>query len=80
MTLPWAIYVHADTLNGDPIRLGRLVEHDLVHVRQWLQLGTPRFLRRYLTDYLRGRRRGLNHTEAYLAISLEVEAREISGH
>ena len=80
MTLPWAIYVRRDILGGDASRLAGLVSHELVHVSQWHQLGVARFLRRYLGEYLRGRQRGLNHNEAYLAISLEKEAREISGH
>jgi hypothetical protein len=80
MTLPWAIDVRQDVLGGDSLRLARLVSHELVHVRQWQELGTMRFLRRYLTDYLRGRRKGLGHNQAYLAISLEKEARELSGH
>lgn len=80
MTLPWAIYIRRDVLGGDAPVLARLVSHELVHVRQWHQLGTLTFLRRYLGDYWRGRRRGLGHTQAYLAISLEQEAREISGH
>jgi hypothetical protein len=80
MTLPWAIYVRNDVLVGDSTRMARLISHELVHVRQWQQLGTLRFLRRYLGDYLKGRRTGLGHNKAYLAISLEREAREISGH
>jgi hypothetical protein len=80
MTLPWAIYVRQDVLAGDSLRLAGLVSHELVHVRQWQELGTPRFLRRYLSDYLRGLRNGLSHNQAYLAISLEKEAREVSGH
>ena len=80
MTLPWAIYVHAEVLGGDSSRLSRLIEHELVHVRQWQRLGVARFLRRYLGDYLRARRRGLSHHQAYLGISLEREARDISGH
>lgn len=80
MTLPWAIYIRHDVLGGDSARLAQLVSHELVHVRQWQELGTLGFLRRYLNDYLEGRRRGMVHNQAYLAISLEKEAREISGH
>jgi hypothetical protein len=80
MTLPWAIYVRASVLAGDPVRLANLLTHELVHVRQWHELGILRFLYRYLTDYWRGRRRGLGHNEAYLAIRFEVEARQLSGH
>ena len=80
MTLPWAIYVRRDALADDPHRLALLVSHELVHVRQWQELGTVRFLQRYLSEYLRGRFSGLNHGSAYLAISLEKEASDISGH
>lgn len=80
MTLPWAIYVKPGVLAGDRQVLGGLVRHELVHVRQWHQLGVTRFLLRYFTDYVRGRRAGLGHQKAYLAISLEEEARRLSGH
>jgi hypothetical protein len=80
MTVPWAIYVRRDVLGGDSNRLAALVGHELVHVRQWRQLGSLRFVRRYLIEYLRGRRKGLSHAQAYLGISFEKEAREISGH
>jgi hypothetical protein len=56
-----------------------LLAHELVHVRQWRELGAVRFLWRYVGAYLRGRRRGLRHHEAYLAIPLEREARMIVG-
>ena len=73
MTLPWAIYMDPDHLrSGDS---GPLILHELVHVRQWKRLGTWRFLKIYLADYLRGRRSGMNHNQAYLAIRLEKEAR-----
>jgi hypothetical protein len=78
MTLPWAIYVHPRLLAGDRRALGELVVHELVHVRQWRELGVRRFLIRYLTDYWRGRRAGLGHRRAYLAISLEEEALRLS--
>lgn len=75
MTLPWGIYVGPEILGGGREALGRLLVHELVHVGQWQRLGVPAFLRRYLADYLAGRRRGLDHHNAYLAISLEEEAR-----
>lgn len=49
---------------------------ELLHVRQFARLGIVGFLRRYLRAYFELRRRGLAHEEAYLAIPLEVEARE----
>lgn len=57
-----------------------LVAHELVHVRQWREQGIVGFLRRYLADYIRGRRAGLDHDAAYRAIPFEIEARNLSGH
>jgi hypothetical protein len=56
-----------------------LLAHELVHVRQWRELGVVRFLWRYLSAYSRGRFGGLTHQEAYEAIPLEVEARHLAG-
>jgi hypothetical protein len=56
-----------------------LIAHELVHVRQWGQLGAVRFLARYLGAYARGRWRGLGHKAAYEAIPFEVEARAVAG-
>lgn len=51
-----------------------LVRHELVHVRQWREHGVVGFLRRYLSDYLRFRVRGLPHWAAYRRIGFECEA------
>jgi Domain of unknown function (DUF4157) len=56
-----------------------LIAHELVHVRQWRELGAARFLVRYLGAYAGGRRRGLGHQAAYEAIPLEAEARALTG-
>jgi hypothetical protein len=56
-----------------------LLAHELVHVRQWRELGPIRFLWRYLGAYVRGRFAGLGHQRAYEAIPLEVEARRLAG-
>ena len=56
-----------------------LLAHEMVHVRQWEDLGVPRFLWRYLSSYARGRLGGLSHQDAYLAIPFEVEARQVAG-
>lgn len=56
-----------------------LLTHELVHVRQWRELGFAPFLTRYLGAYARSRRRGLGHRAAYEAIPLEVEARAAAG-
>ena len=58
MTVKNWIFVDPKHLKGDRDRLARLVIHELVHVRQWNDLGVIGFLSRYLTDYLRGRRQG----------------------
>ena len=57
-----------------------LLAHELVHVRQWRELGAVRFLWRYLGSYARGRLRGLRHRDAYAAIPFEREARVTAGH
>jgi hypothetical protein len=54
-----------------------LLAHELVHVRQFAEQGALRFLGDYVRDYLAGRRRGLSHRKAYLAIDAEREAREV---
>ncbi len=59
-------------------RGARLLSHELVHVEQWSELGYFGFLRQYLGAYFDGRRRGLSHRSAYLAIPLEREAVERS--
>jgi hypothetical protein len=56
-----------------------LLAHELVHVRQWRELGAVRFLWRYLGAYFCGRRNGLSHQRAYEAIPLEIEARTLAG-
>jgi hypothetical protein len=51
-----------------------LLRHELVHVRQATELGTIRFVCRYVAEYVRNRRRGMPHDAAYRAISFEAEA------
>ncbi len=51
-----------------------LIRHELMHVEQMSRLGVVRFLWDYAGQYLRNRRRGMSHGQAYLAISFEVEA------
>lgn len=51
-----------------------ILRHELVHVRQAVELGLARFLWRYVAEYFRNRRRGMPHDQAYRAISFEVEA------
>jgi hypothetical protein len=72
------ILVDPDYLRSDPDRLARLVVHELVHVRQYVEGGYLRFMSRYLSDYWRGRISGKSPHEAYLGIRAEVEAREVT--
>jgi diguanylate cyclase (GGDEF)-like protein len=52
----------------------RLLDHELVHVRQAGELGNLVFWSRYVAEYFRNRWRGLDHDSAYRAISFEAEA------
>lgn len=55
-----------------------LLAHELVHVQQWSRFGVAGFLRRYLGAYAKNLVRLRSHHAAYLAIPLEVEARDRS--
>jgi hypothetical protein len=57
-----------------PAEMAVLMRHEMVHVRQMEQLGVPRFLWRYVKEYVRNRLRGMDHDAAYRAISFEREA------
>ena len=52
--------------------------HELVHVRQWHELGAARFLLRYLASYAGALARHRRHHRAYRAIQFEVEAYELA--
>ncbi|MGH9152151.1 MAG: eCIS core domain-containing protein, partial [Acidimicrobiales bacterium] len=73
MTLGPLVLVRGDEMRH---RTGRreLLAHELVHARQWAELGVGRFLRRYLWAYAANLRRLRRHRDAYLAIPLEEEA------
>lgn len=79
MTLLRRIYVTPEVLTGDPVRLGRLLVHELVHARQWQQAGPIRFVCRYVLDYVRSRLSGSDRESAYRQIRYEIEARRIAG-
>ena len=78
MTLRTRVYIRSELLDTDPSNLGPLIVHELVHVHQWAQLGVVAFLWRYVVGYVRGRLTGLSHLDAYRAIPIEIEAREVS--
>lgn len=64
-------------LRGDQIQRSgsSLIAHELVHVRQFAELGAFRFFAQYLSSYFKNLWRLRNHRQAYLAIPLEQEAR-----
>ena len=64
-------------LRRDDDRSGRrvLLAHELVHVEQYAELGTARFLWRYLREYVRNLWRLCSHRQAYESSSFEAEAR-----
>lgn len=55
-----------------------LMAHELVHVRQFIEMGPIRFALRYVGSYLRFRLNGYGHMAAYRRIPLEVEASWVS--
>ncbi len=85
VALPWGVYVTEPVFarireGAEPHRTGPLIVHELTHLQQYRRLGPVRHLAQYLADYLRGRRARRGHWEAYRAIRLEVEAREVAAH
>lgn len=75
--------VDAMTLGHIIFSLGKLPDkllcHERVHVEQYERLGFFGFLRQYLREYREGKKAGKSHQQAYLDISLEVEARQRAG-
>lgn len=55
-----------------------LLAHELVHVRQFAEMGAVRFLAAYLSSYFKNLKRTRNHRQAYLDIPLEQEARAVA--
>lgn len=78
VTIHKLVFVDREVLLGDPQRLGRLVIHELVHVRQFRDAGYVGFMARYIRDYAAGLLVGKNLREAYLDIAAEREARELT--
>lgn len=78
VTLWRVVLADPDVFDEDHDRLARFVIHELVHVRQFAELGYFRFMFRYAKEYVLGRLRGQDHRTAYLGISAEVEAREVA--
>jgi hypothetical protein len=71
------IYLAAEWHEAEGVDALALLAHELVHVRQYQQLGAWRFRWAYLREYLSGRFRKLGHEAAYRNISFERAAREV---
>lgn len=71
------VYLASGWQDGADAELLALIAHELVHVRQYRELGAWRFRRAYLREYLAGRLGRLGHEAAYRNISFERAAREV---
>ncbi len=78
MTLGNRILVDPVVLERGGRELTALLMHEMVHARQWQEMGPRRFLASYLRQYMVARVTGANHRDAYLAIGAEVEARSLA--
>lgn len=52
----------------------RLRRHEMIHIRQYRDMGKLLFLSRYFKEYLGSRIKGNDHKAAYYSISMEKEA------
>ena len=73
ITLGRRVYVAAGVASH---QIERILRHELVHVAQVNRLGLPRFLYRYLTEFVRHWRATRSVSRAYMLISFEIEAYE----
>jgi diguanylate cyclase (GGDEF)-like protein len=74
ITLGRRVYLAPRLVARGETAVARILSHELVHVAQAARLGLPRFLWRYLLEYVRLRRAGLAHHAAYREVSFEREA------
>lgn len=72
------VFIAPEVMGGDRDRLARLVVHELIHVRQYKAAGYLPFVISYLKEYWMGRMGGKTSRQAYLDISHEREARELT--
>lgn len=71
-----AIVLYPFVLYCDPEPDQKIISHEQVHLDQIKQDGVLKFYSKYLWEYLKGRKNGLSHYEAYRNISYEREAFE----
>lgn len=74
ITLGRRVYLSAQISERSTEYLQRLMRHELAHVAQMNRLGVPRFLWRYVMEFLHHYRRVRSFQAAYRLISYEVEA------
>jgi hypothetical protein len=72
MTIGRYIFLTCEVRPGDT---SWLLAHELVHVRQWHELGVVGFLYRYLAEFAHGVRTHRAWHDAYRGIEAEQEAR-----
>ena len=75
ITLGRTVYLTREVREWPAERFELTMRHELAHVRQVVALGLVRFLARYVSEYIRNRRTGLDAHAAYFEISFEREAR-----
>lgn len=71
------IYLQRGAYQPETIHGLALLAHEIAHCQQYDRYGAWRFRARYLGEYFRNRRRGMNHTTAYWNLSFEVQARAV---
>lgn len=71
------VYLASRWQDDTEAELLALLAHELVHVRQYRDIGAWRFRLAYLREYLAGRLRRQGHDAAYRNISFERAAREV---
>lgn len=73
-----AIVIYPFVLYQDRVPSSSILAHEAVHLRQIKDAGALKFYSKYIFEYLKGRKRGLSHYEAYRNISYEIEAYDSS--
>jgi len=71
---PW-IFLRGERIGQERTEL---LAHELVHVQQFITMGSSRFVATYVGEYVRNLVTMRSHRAAYLAISLEEEARRLA--
>jgi hypothetical protein len=74
ITLGRRIYLAPETIHQPVAEIEALLRHELAHVRQAVKLGLPRFIYRYVNEYIDLRLAGRTAAQAYREISFEREA------